>query len=140
MKVMIVCSTAFYDKVGSIKEELEHNGHYVIVPNCYDDPVTNDDNKLMSEEEYLEFFKTMYYESRDKIKDIDAILVLNYDKVKNGNVLSNYIGASTFLEMYEAFMNNKKIFMLNDYPDNMLYDEIKGFGPIILNGDLSGVK
>ena len=140
MKVMIVCSTAFYDKVGSIKEELEHNGHYVIVPNCYDAPVTNEDNKLMSEEEYLEFFKTMYYESRDKIKDIDAILVLNYDKVKNGNVLSNYIGASTFLEMYEAFMNNKKIFMINDYPDNMLYDEVKGFGPIILNGDLSKVR
>lgn len=140
MKIMLICSTSCYDKVAGVKEELESMGHSVIVPNSYDAPVTNDDNKEMSEEEYLEFFKTMFYMSRDKIKDVDAVVVLNYDKVKNGKTLSNYIGASTFLEMYEAFMNNKKIFMMNGYPDNLLYDEIKGFGPIIINEDLSKVK
>ena len=140
MKIMLICSTSCYGKVAGVKEELESMGHSVIVPNSYDAPVTNDDNKEMSEEEYLEFFKTMFHMSRDKIKDVDAVLVLNYDKVKNGKTLSNYIGASTFLEMYEAFMNNKKIFMMNGYPDNLLYDEIKGFGPIIINEDLSKVK
>ena len=120
--------------------KLEKNGHIVYLPNCYDDPVTNEDNKLMSDEEYLDFFRSMYYESRDKISEVDAILVLNYTKVKNGVSLDNYIGASTFLEMYEAFMNGKKIFMMNDYPDNMLYDEIKGFGPIIINGNVDLVK
>lgn len=29
--------------------------------------------------------------------------------------------------------------MINGYPDNMLYDEIKGFNPIILNGDLNKI-
>ena len=80
MKVLIVCSTSFYDRVKDIKEKLESNGHEVYLPNCYDDPVTNDDNKLMSEEEYLSFFRDMYYESRDKISLVDAILVLNYTK------------------------------------------------------------
>lgn len=140
MKIMLICSTSCYDKVAGVKEGLESMGHSVIVPNSYDAPVTNDDNKEMSEEEYLEFFKTMFHMSRDKIKEVDAVVVLNYDKVKNGKTLSNYIGASTFLEMYEAFMNNKKIFMMNGYPDNLLYDEIKGFGPIIINEDLSKVK
>ena len=70
---------------------------------------------------------------------VDAIVVLNYTKIKNGQFLNNYIGASTFLEMYEAFMNGKKIFMMNDYPDNMLFDEIKGFGPVIINGDLDKI-
>ena len=140
MKVLVVCSTSFYDKVENVKNGLEKNGHIVYLPNCYDDPVTNEDNKLMSDEEYLDFFRTMYYESRDKIAEVDAILVLNYTKVKNGVSLDNYIGASTFLEMYEAFMNGKKIFMMNDYPDNMLYDEIKGFGPIIINGNVDLVK
>ena len=140
MKIMLICSTSCYDKVAGVKEKLESMGHSVIVPNSYDAPVTNDDNKEMSEEEYLEFFKTMFHMSRDKIKEVDAVVVLNYDKVKNGKTLSNYIGASTFLEMYEAFMNNKKIFMMNGYPDNLLYDEIKGFGPIIINEDLSKVK
>lgn len=140
MKVLVVCSTSFYDRVEDVKNGLEKNGHVVYLPNCYDNPVTNDDNKLMDDQEYLDFFRSMYYESRDKISNVDAILVLNYTKEKNGVALNNYIGASTFLEMYEAFMNGKKIFMMNDYPDNMLYDEIKGFGPVIINGDLDKVR
>lgn len=139
MKVLIVCSTSFYDRVDEVKKGLLKNGHEVYLPNCYDDPVTNDDNKLMSEEEYLSFFRDMYYESRDKISLVDAILVLNYTKIKNGNSLDNYIGASTFLEMYEAFMQGKKIYMMNDFPDNMLLDEIKGFAPIIINGDVDKI-
>ena len=94
----------------------------------------------MADEEYYSFFKKMYYESRENIKDVDAVLVLNYDKYKDGVYYKNYIGASTFLEMYEAFMQNKKIFILNNYPDNMLFDEIKGFNPIILDGDLDRIK
>lgn len=140
MKVFIVCSTSFYDKIDNIKSELIKNGHTVEMPNCYDEPVTNEDNKKMTESEYMEFFKSMYYESRDKISSVDAVLVLNYSKEKNGKVLDNYIGASTFLEMYEAFMQNKKIYMMNGYPDNMLFDEIKGFNPIIINGNLDEIK
>lgn len=140
MKILIVCSTAFYDKVEYVKNELVKYGHVVELPNCYDEPVTNDDNKRMSHDEYLAFFKRMYYESRDKIGGVDAVLVLNYTKEKNGEMYDNYIGASTFLEMYEAFMQNKKIYMMNNFPDNMLLDEIKGFAPVILDGNLSNVK
>ena len=136
MKIFIVCSTSFYERVGDIKKELEGKGFELEMPNCYDEPVTSEDNMKKSDEEYTAFFKEMYYESRDKIGSIDAILVLNYDKEKNGQVLKNYIGASTFLEMYEAFMQGKKIYLLNDYPDNLLVDDIKGFAPIVLNGNL----
>ena len=139
MKILIVCSTSFYDKIEEIKDKLCNKGYEVVLPNCYDEPVTNEDNKKMNDEEYFNFFKEMYYESRDKISDIDAILVLNFDKEKDGVVYKNYIGASTFLEMYEAFMQNKKIYMYNDYPNNMLYDEIKGFNPIILDEDLERI-
>lgn len=136
MKILIVCSTSFYDRVEVIKENLEKRGFELEMPNCYDNPVTSEDNMNKSEEEYRTFFKKMYFESREKVSSIDAILVLNYDKEKNGQILRNYIGASTFLEMYEAFMQGKKIYMMNDYPDNLLVDEIKGFAPIILNGNL----
>ena len=140
MKILIVCSTSFYGRIKAVQEELEENGHIVNMPNCYDAPVTNEDNKKMTQSEYLEFFKRMYNQSREEISKIDAILVLNYTKEKNGMCFDNYIGASTFLEMYEAFMQNKKIFMMNDFPDNMLLDEIKGFNPTIINGDLSMIK
>lgn len=140
MKLLIICSISFYDRIPEIKDKLERKGFDLVMPNCYDEPVTNEDNKKMSEEEYLAFFKRMYYESKDTISNVDGVLVLNFDKEKDGIKYENYIGASTFLEMYEAFMQDKKIFMYNGMPNNMLYDEIKGFNPTILNGDLDLVK
>ena len=140
MKVLIICSTSFYDRIEDVRKVLVENGHEVFMPNCYDEPVTNEDNKKMSHEEYVNFFKEMYYMSRDKISKVDAILVLNFDKQKEGKVYKKYIGASTFLEMYEAFMQNKKIFIYNSYPDNLLYDEIKGFNPTIINKNLDMIN
>ena len=139
MKIMLCCSTAFYDKVDEISKYLIDKGYEVIYPNGYlENNYEIDEN--VSDEEYSKFFKDMFQESIDKIKTCDGIIVLNYDKTKNGAVNPNYIGASTFLEMYEAFMNDKKIYMMNDYPNNMLLDEIKGFNPIILNGDINSFK
>lgn len=138
---MIVCSTSAYGSIPAIKEYLESIDYEVTLPNCYDEPVTSEDNEKLSEEEYIEFFRRMYLESREKVSNIDSILVLNYDKVKKGEVFANYIGASTFLEMYEGFMQNKKIYLINDIPEySMLYDDIKGMGPILLKGDIENIK
>ena len=78
----------------------------------------------------------MFRLSEQRIKEVDAVLVLNFDK--NGK--KNYIGGATFIEIYEAFMKNKKIFLYNDIPEGMLYDEIQGFSPIVIHGDLSLIK
>ena len=139
MKIFIVCSTSFYHRIKPIKLELEKKNYEVILPNSFNEFETEHDYTNMSHEEYVGFFKEMYNLSRDKISKVDAILVLNFDKEKEGRIYKNYIGASTFLEMYEAFMQNKKIFMYKDYPDNLLYDEIKGFNPIILNSNLEKI-
>lgn len=140
MKIFIICSTSFYNKVKEVKEKLEEKGYVVETPNCYDEDESFNDYDKMSEEEYLEYFKNMYNKSRENIKNVDAVLALNYTKEKNGEKLENYIGASTFLELYEAFMQNKKIFILNDLPNNLLYDELKGFNPTIIHGDLNIIK
>lgn len=140
MKILIICSTSFYDRIPPIKEKLELAGHTLTMPNCYDAPVTSEDHKLMTDEEYKAFFREMYYESRENIENNDAVLVLNYDKIKNGNLFQNYIGASTFLEMYEAFMQDKKIFVLNELPESMLSDDLKGMNPTILNGNVELIK
>lgn len=78
----------------------------------------------------------MFRRSRDRIKSMDAVLTLNFDK--NGK--KNYIGGSTFLELYEAFMNNKKIYLWNEIPEGILFDDISGFAPEIINGNLDLVK
>ena len=140
-KLMIICSSSFYGKIPDIERKLE--GRFeLIFPNCYNDVVTSDNYSDMSDEEYCQFFKKMYHESHDKIEKVDICLVLNFDKEKEGILYKNYIGASTFLEMYEAFMLDKKIYLYNELPDknNMLFDEIKGFSPIIINQNLDLIK
>lgn len=137
MRVLIVCSTCFYDRVGTIKKELEAKGFNVNTPNGYNTELADENYDNMTELEYVDFFKDMYWESRNKISNTDIVLVLNYDKTEE---LKNYIGASTFLEMYEACMQNKKIYVMNPLPNNFLLDELKGFGPTILNGDINNIK
>lgn len=139
MKIMIACSTAFYDNIEEISKQLIKNGHEIIYPNGYNEEIEEKSYEEMPHQEYVDFFQNMFKLSNKKVKEADSLLVLNYSKIKKENIQENYIGASTFLEMYEALMNNKKIYMLNDFPNNMLTDEIKGFDPVILNGDLSKI-
>ena len=94
----------------------------------------------MGEAAHQDFKARMFKQSQDLINQMDAVLVLNYDKEKDGVTYENYIGGATFLEMYEAFCGNKQIYMMNPVPLNILYDEIVGFNPIILNGDLNKIK
>jgi len=67
---------------------------------------------------------------------MDAVLCLNYDK----NGIKNYIGGATFLELYDAFKLNKKIFLVNDIPEGILKDELIGFSPIIVKNNLELIK
>ena len=77
----------------------------------------------------------MIRHSEQVIRNMDAVLVLNFDK--NGQ--KNYIGGATFLEIYDAFRLNKKIFFVNQSPEGMLKDELIGFSPIIINDNLDKI-
>lgn len=140
MKLFIMCSKKFYNKISAIKCELEKRNIEVFLPNCYDDPKTEEKMWNLGKEEHQKFKAKMYKQSEDTIRNMDAVLVLNYDKNTNGKIEKNYIGGATFLEMYDAFRLNKKIYLYNDIPEGMLYDEIEGFAPIIINKDLSKIK
>ena len=61
---------------------------------------------------------------------------LNFDKKEQ----KNYIGGSTFLEMFKAFELGKKIFLYNSIPEGMLKDEIIGFGVIPINRNLETIN
>ena len=139
MKIFVICSKRFYSKIENIKKILESKGHEVKLPNCYDQPETEKKMWEQGKRAHQEFKAKMYKQSEDVIASVDAVLVLNYDKEENGITYPNYIGGATFLEMYDAFRLRKKIYMLNDIPKGMLYDEIEGFAPIILNNDLNKI-
>ncbi len=140
MKILVICSKKFYSKIEEVRQELKKRGNEVFLPNCYDDPNAEQKAWDLGIEEHQKFKAKMYKQSIDTIAKMDAVLVLNLDKEKNKKHLKNYIGGATFLEMYDAFRLGKKIFLYNDIPEGMLYDEIEGFGPIIINGNLDLIK
>ena len=136
MKILIICSKAFYKDIQPIKEELESMGHIVELPNSYYDKDVEEKAWNLGIKAHAEFKEKMFKMSRERIGKMDAVLTLNFDK--NGK--KNYIGGATFLELYEAFMQGKKIYLYNEIPEGMLYDEISGFLPVILNGKLNLIK
>ena len=136
MRIFVICSKAFYKNIPPIKEKLEEMGHTIELPNSY---YELDDEKNacdLGSDEHTKFKSKMLKMSSERMWRMDAVLTLNFDK--DGK--KNYIGGATFLELYEAFMQDKKIFLYNDIPEGMLFDEISGFSPVVINGDLDLVK
>lgn len=133
MKIMICTSKHFYHLIPSVKEKLEQMGHQITLPNCYDDPLLEERIKKEQPCNHAEFKRRMFREQEEKIRGIDALLIMNYEK--HGQ--KNYIGGATFLEMFKAWELNKTIYLMNPIPNGMLYDEIVGMSPIVLNEDLA---
>ena len=135
MKIWIICSKVFYGRIAPIKAELESRGHSITLPNSYDHPTLEQESWDQSPEEHVKFKQHMFELSRGIAKNVDAALILNYEK----HGIPDYIGGATFLEIYDAFCAGKKIYLMNDIPQGILFDEIQGMNPTILHGDLTGL-
>ncbi len=133
MKITICGSIKLLNEMIKIKKELEGIGIEAQLPHNAEKYAKI---KNITETPYPErknfFIKTHF----DKIKDCDAILVINIEK----NGLKNYIGGNTFLEMGFAFTLGKPIFLLNPIPENEYTQEIQGLLPIILDNDLRKIN
>lgn len=133
MKIFITASKSAYPQVEQIKNELEQAGHTVTPPNGYGDPHEEEVVRQYTPEEYSAWKADMIRQDGQIVAAHDAVLAINIEK--NGQ--KDYIGGATFLELFKAFDLGKKIYLYNPIPDNMLRDEIIGFQPIVLHGDLS---
>ena len=136
MKIMIICSKFFYDRVFEIKKELENYGHEITLPNCFEEPFKEERLKLLGKEEHSKWKQEMMRLHEPKIKANDAVLVLNFEKDNK----QNYIGGATFMEIIKAWEFGKKIFLFNPIPENIFNDELIAMNPIVLNGDLSKIN
>lgn len=133
MKIFICSSKAFYTRLPVIIDDLESRGFSVILPNSFNEPDKELEMKTLGQREHDEWKAGILRLQAQKVASTDIILVINLDK----NGIENYIGGSVLLEMYEAFRLNKKIYLWNPIPDNMLSEEIEGMQPIVIDGDLS---
>lgn len=133
MKIMLICSAVFVDRELEVAEKLELLGHKVSFTSGYGEP-------KLDAEDWRKYGARMMRKSVETIKGVDAVLCLNFKKDSQ----KNYIGGATFCEMCYAFEHNKKIFILNDLPDDpekgsKIRFELEMFRPIVLNGKLKNV-
>jgi hypothetical protein len=135
MKLMICGSMHFSKEMLEMRDKLQGLGHEATVPSdvneCIENPNLNMD---------LEYCLKTDIDKKDfdQVAKSDAILVLNYAK----NEIKGYVGGATLMEIGLARHLNKKIFLMNDPPDekDLRYAlEVKVARPIILNGDLTKI-
>ncbi|MCF7794895.1 hypothetical protein K9M50_00850 [Patescibacteria group bacterium] len=137
MKIVICGSMSSACQMIDAKRKLLKNNHEVVLPRNTEQYA----NKILSEETAHESTKNkikndLIRDYFDKIKDADAILIVNVDK----KGIPSYIGGNSFLEMGFAYILNKTIFILNEIPEMIYTDEILAMQPIVLEGDLLKIQ
>lgn len=142
MKIYVLGSNHFMKRMVECTGELCNLGHDGWIHPDYEAFVRGDKPEFLvrwanGEQAALKrennYLKTHY----KHILESDAILVVNLEK--NGK--KNYIGGNVLIEIGQAYVNNKKIYLLNDLPtDSPFIDEIASMDPICLKGDLNNIK
>ena len=143
-KTIAICSSAsFYKQVLEVEKQLKKLGFKVKIPKIANVMRRNNNFDVSyyktwfkNEKDYTKKTKLMLHHF-NKILKSDAILVLNYDK----NGTRGYIGGNTLLEMLIAFLNKKKIFILNEISEKLpIEEEIYGLNPIFIKGKLEYIN
>jgi hypothetical protein len=142
MKINVLGSSAFMKKMVEVKNELCALGFEGTIHPDYEAFVRGEKQDILKRayggehaavKRENDYFRAHY-------KDIlasDAIVFVNEEK----NGIKNYIGGNVLIEMGQAYVNDKIIYLLNGLPVDLPYtDEIEAMDPICLYGDLSKIS
>ena len=143
-KIITICaSCSFYTKVIEVQKQLEDLGYKVLVPLTAKKMEKSNDFRVEKYKPWMERptgYKRKAFLTKghfDKVVEGDVTLVLNYEK--NGR--EGYIGGAVLSEMALAFYFKKPIYILNPIDESSPYkEEMYGFLPKIINGDLKSIK
>ncbi|MBO4855034.1 hypothetical protein J5500_01340 [Candidatus Saccharibacteria bacterium] len=136
MKVFVAASSSFWNKLPAIKKKLEKLGHEVMLPSTVEDPELEERTWQESEEAHVKLIRKLFEDSEERVGQwCDALYLLNFDK----HDTPGYIGGAALIELYIAHREHKKIFIENDIFPGPMYDEVMGFGPVFIHGDLTKI-
>ena len=136
MKIFLAASSSFWGRLPEIKKKLEDLGHEVMLPSTVEDPELEERTWKESDEAHVELIRKLFEDSEERVgKWCDAFYLLNYEK----HDTPGYVGGAALIELYIAHRERKKIFIENDVFPGPMYDEIMGFGPVFVHGDLSKI-
>lgn len=136
MKIGIIGSMQFTEKMLEIREQLIALGHDAFVTDLHEAFI----GKTYEEKEMIKIHQK---NNMDAIREFwnamqgsDAVLVLNLDK----RGIANYIGGNTLMEMGFAHVLYQKIFLYHPIPEIPYYKtEIEAMKPVVINEDLSKI-
>lgn len=142
MKIYVLGSNAFMEQMVEAKNQLCVLGHDGWIHPHYEALVRGEMNDQI--ERYARGEMAAVKRDNDYLRvhykhicESDAILVVNNEK----NGVRNYIGGNVLIEMGQAYVNNKTIFLLNGLPRDMAYSaEIESMDPVCLQGDLNKIS
>ena len=136
MKIGIVGSMQFVDKMLEVQNELSKFGHEAFTTSLHKELAGKTGEEIEKIKLHQKYNMDAIRVFWNEMQGADAILVLNFDK----NGIQNYIGGNTLMEIGFAHILNQKIFLWNPIPE-MSYckTEIIATKPTIINGDLSKI-
>jgi hypothetical protein len=137
MRIGIIASMQFVDKMVEVRDTLTTMGHDAFITGLHTTMIGKTDDEI----ERIKLHNKQHMDAIRKfwraMQDADAVLVLNLDK----NGIKNYVGGNTLMEIGFAHVLNQKIFMMNPVPElSYCKMEIEAMKPIIIDGDLSKIK
>jgi hypothetical protein len=144
MKIYVLGSTTFVKDMVAAVDKLKNVGHDGWIHPHYVDYVHHQDlphvrrnfaHYAKGEAAAVKIENDYLRQHYAGILASDAIFIVNLEK----NGIANYIGGNVLMEMGQAHVNNKKIFLLNPIPAMPYKDEIIAVSPIVINGDYSKI-
>ena len=134
MKIGVIGSMQFTEKMMELCEklqELDHEAYMSKFAAAFIGKSDPEKERIKLEQKYND---NAIREDCAWVKDMDAILVANYDK----GGIKNYVGGNAFIEMAYAYILGKELYFLHPLPDMPYYGtEIIAMKPIVIDGDLS---
>lgn len=137
MKIGIIGSMQFTDKMMEVHDKLEERGHEPFVTSFIKSMIGKSDEEIEKIKLEQKYNQDAIREFWGLMQEGDAVLVLNFDK----KGIKNYIGGNTLMEIGFAHVLNQKIYLWNDIPEmDYCQTEIEAVKPVIINGDLNKIS
>jgi hypothetical protein len=144
MKIYVLGSTTFVEDMVAAVDKIKAVGHEGWIHPHYVDYVFHKDlpnikrdleRTKNGEHAQVKIDNDYLREHYNNILNSDAVFVVNLEK----NGIKNYIGGNVLIELGQAYVNDKKIFLLNPIPDLPYTEEIVSVGPVVISGDYSQI-
>lgn len=137
MKIGIIGSMHFSEKMIEVANELKNIGHEPILSNFIHTFIGKNNTEKEAIKIEQKITENAMKRDWESMKEADALLVINLER----HGIENYIGGNTLFELAAGYFSNKKIYLYNPIPDIELYrSELEAVGPTILYGDVSKIS